>query len=112
MGSSRRAVLLGVASLLVILPAVLWACAPPGIGINSPGEGATLAGTTKIDISVTSETEVKGVDIDGSTFVISEFNSTAGTFQISKSDSSTGYNGEIAGRELFFEVTIIDVTSA
>lgn len=56
--------------------------------------------------------EVKGVDFDGSTFVVSSFNSTAGTFQISKSDSSTGYNGEIAGRELFFEVTIITVTSA
>lgn len=56
--------------------------------------------------------EVKGVDSDGSTLVISGFNSTAGTFQISKSDSSTGYNGEIAGRELFFEVTIIEVTSA
>jgi FKBP-type peptidyl-prolyl cis-trans isomerase 2 len=54
--------------------------------------------------------EVKGVDSDGSTFVVSEFNSTAGTFNISKSDSSTGYNGEIAGRELFFEVTIIKVT--
>lgn len=56
--------------------------------------------------------EVKGVDSDGSTFVVSSFNSTAGTFQISKSDSSTGYNGEIAGRELFFEVTIIEVTPA
>jgi len=56
--------------------------------------------------------EVKGVDSDGSTFVVSSFNSTAGTFQISKSDSTTGYNGEIAGRELFFEVTIIDVTPA
>ena len=55
---------------------------------------------------------VKGMDSDGSTFVVSGFNSTAGTFQISKSDSSAGYNGEIAGRELFFEVTIIDVTSA
>ena len=56
--------------------------------------------------------EVKGVDVDGATFVLSAFNSTAGTFQISKSNSSTGYNGEIAGRELFFEVTILKVTSA
>jgi FKBP-type peptidyl-prolyl cis-trans isomerase 2 len=56
--------------------------------------------------------EVKGVEISGATFVISGFNSTAGTFQISKSDSSTGYNAEIAGRELFFEVTILKVTSA
>jgi FKBP-type peptidyl-prolyl cis-trans isomerase 2 len=56
--------------------------------------------------------EVKGVDVDGSTFVISDFNSTAGTFQLSKSDSSASYNGEIAGRELFFEVTILKVTSA
>lgn len=56
--------------------------------------------------------EVRGIDIDTSKFVVSEFNSTAGTFQISKSDSSTGYNGEIAGRELFFEVTIMKVTPA
>ena len=55
---------------------------------------------------------VKGMDIDGKTIVVSAFNSTAGTFQLSKSDSSAGYNGEIAGRELFFEVTIVKVTSA
>jgi len=64
------------------------------------------------DVSQADVYEVSGVDIDGSTFVVSSFNSTAGTFQISKSDSSSSYNGEIAGRELFFEVTIIKVTSA
>ena len=64
-------------------------------------------GVTQADVY-----EVKGVDISGGTFVVSGFNSTAGTFQISRSNSSTGYNGEIAGRELFFEVTILKVTSA
>jgi len=64
-------------------------------------------GVTQADVY-----EVKGVDINGGTFVVSGFNSTAGTFQISQSNSSTGYNGEIVGRELFFEVTIVKVTSA
>jgi len=64
------------------------------------------------EVSLADVYEVKGLDIDGATFVLSAFNSTAGTFQISKSNSSTGYNGEIAGRELFFEVAILKVTSA
>ncbi len=55
---------------------------------------------------------VKGTDTDGATFVVSSFNATAGSFQITKSDSSTGFNGEIAGRELFFEVFILKVTQA
>ena len=54
---------------------------------------------------------VKGTDSDRSTIVVSSFNATAGTFQITKSNSSTGFNGEIAGRELFFEVFILKVTA-
>jgi len=54
---------------------------------------------------------LKGTDYDGREFVLSAFNSTAGTFQIHKSDPDTGYNGEISGRTLYFEVTILDVKS-
>jgi FKBP-type peptidyl-prolyl cis-trans isomerase 2 len=78
---------------------------------DSPAYGGQGKIVLKHDVSQADVYEVKGVDQDGATFVVSGFNSTAGEYQISKSDSSTGYNGEIAGRELFFEVTIITVTS-
>ena len=45
----------------VLVP--LWACDPPGGGIHSPPDGATVSGTTTIDVSVTSETTVVGVDL-------------------------------------------------
>lgn len=63
-------------------------------------------------VSVEDVYNVKGTDSDGGTFVVSAFNSTDGTFQINRSDSKSGYNGEIAGRALFFEVTIISVEPA
>lgn len=56
--------------------------------------------------------QVKGVDPGGNAIIISGYNSTAGTFQVSLSDSTTGYNAELAGRELFFEVWILSVTPA
>lgn len=59
---ARRGVLVAVAGLALVL-AVGWACDPPGGGISSPGDGETVSGTARIEISVTSETEVKGVDI-------------------------------------------------
>jgi hypothetical protein len=40
-----------------------WACDPPIIIINSPGGGVELSGTITLDLAVTSETEVQGVDI-------------------------------------------------
>jgi FKBP-type peptidyl-prolyl cis-trans isomerase 2 len=55
---------------------------------------------------------VKGFDADGVEFVVSGFNSTNGTFQIHKVDTASGYNGELAGRTLFFEVTVVKITPA
>ncbi|OGS42253.1 MAG: hypothetical protein A3K67_05875, partial [Euryarchaeota archaeon RBG_16_62_10] len=54
---------------------------------------------------------VKGTDADDLQFVVSGFNATAGTFEIHKIDTESGYNGELAGRTLYFEVTILDVES-
>lgn len=54
--------------------------------------------------------KLKGQDPSGNAMIISGYNSTAGTFQVSLSNSKTGYNAELAGRELFFEVTIVSVT--
>lgn len=56
--------------------------------------------------------QVKGKDIGGGVFIVSAYDATNGTFQIHSSDSTTGYNGEISGRALFFEVTIIKVEPA
>lgn len=66
--------------------------------------------TIRNNVSPSDVYNVKGTDYDGKTFVISAYDGTAGTITINKVDSSTGYNGEIAGRTLFFEVTIIQVT--
>jgi FKBP-type peptidyl-prolyl cis-trans isomerase 2 len=55
---------------------------------------------------------IKGTDVDGTTFILSGYNATAGTFQIHRSNSDTGYNGELAGRTLYFEVTILAVKSS
>jgi len=52
---------------------------------------------------------VKGVEYDGTVFVVSAFDSESGTFQIHRSNSESGYNGEISGRTLLFEVTIINI---
>lgn len=54
---------------------------------------------------------VAGTDIDGQGFILTGVNPTNGTFEIHRSDSSTNYNAELAGVELFFEVTIVKVLS-
>ena len=54
---------------------------------------------------------VKGTDQDGTSFVLSSFDGANGTFQIHKSDLAHGYNGEISGRTLVFDVTIVKVTA-
>lgn len=55
---------------------------------------------------------VKGFDVDGVEFVVSGLNSTNGTFQIHKVVSASGYNGELSGRTLYFEVTVVEITPA
>jgi FKBP-type peptidyl-prolyl cis-trans isomerase 2 len=55
---------------------------------------------------------IKGVLYTGQPFVISSFDETNETFEVHKSNPETGYNGEISGRTLFFEVTIISVQSS
>ncbi len=55
---------------------------------------------------------VKGYGLGEQTFVISGFDAENETFEIHLSDPATGYNGEISGRALYFEVTIIAITKA
>lgn len=54
--------------------------------------------------------KLKGLDADGETFILWSFDEENQKFQIHLSNASTGYNAEISGRELVFEVTIISVT--
>ncbi len=54
---------------------------------------------------------IKGTDIDGRTLIVTGYNADNGTFQVGKNDPSVGYNAEIAGRLLLFEVTIIKVAT-
>lgn len=53
--------------------------------------------------------DLSGVTYDGTSFVVSGFDSVNNTFQIHKSNSDIGYNGEIAGRVLIFEVTLVSI---
>jgi len=50
---------------------------------------------------------VKGVNEDGKQFILWDYDESQGTFTIHMSDSETGYNSEVSGRTLFFEVTIV-----
>ncbi len=87
-----------------------WAVVVEGYDpLAEDGTGVILI---KHEVTSSAVYSIKGTDSDGATFVVSSFNATAGTFQITKSDSRTGFNGEIAGRELFFEVYILKVTAA
>ncbi len=54
-------VVLVLVSLAFLVP--LWACSPPGGGGTGPAEGSTISGTVPVSFTVTSETEVKGVDL-------------------------------------------------
>jgi len=60
----RKVVCLLTVLLSLAVCAVVLSCNdPPGIGIHTPGDGVTVSATTPITAEVTSETEVKGVDI-------------------------------------------------
>jgi len=52
---------------------------------------------------------VQGTDIDGRTIIVTNYNAENGTFEVGKNDPTTGYNSELAGRLLYFEVTILKV---
>jgi FKBP-type peptidyl-prolyl cis-trans isomerase 2 len=68
--------------------------------------------TVKHHLTADDVYNVKGTDIDDRTIIVTDYNAENGTFQVGKSNSSSGYNAEIAGRTLIFEVTIITVTRA
>ncbi len=68
--------------------------------------------TLRHDLGSEDVYNLKGTDIDGKTFILTGLNSTAGTFTIGLNDTTSGYNSELTGRELIFEVFILKVASA
>lgn len=68
--------------------------------------------TIKNILSAEDVFNVKGTDSNNNALIIWSFDDANQTFQIHRSVSSTGYNAEIAGRTLFFEVTIVKVVAA
>jgi FKBP-type peptidyl-prolyl cis-trans isomerase 2 len=73
------------------------------------GEGLT---TVTNMVSASDVGEIKGVTTQGNDFFLWSFDSANQTFEVHMSDSTTGYNGEISGRTLVFEVTILLVQPA
>ena len=54
---------------------------------------------------------VKGSDSSGNAVIIWSFDETNQTFQVHRSSSDNGYNAEVSGRTLFFDVTIVKVVA-
>lgn len=52
---------------------------------------------------------VQGTASDGTTFIVTAFDAVNETFEIHLNDPDTGYNAEIVGRALVFEVWIVSV---
>ena len=67
--------------------------------------------TVRHELAPSQAGHVEGTDIDGQAFILTGVNTTDGTFELHRSDAATNYNAELAGVELFFEVTIEKVLS-
>ena len=87
-----------------------WACTV--VSYDSAADDGIGKITVHHDITESDVYNVKGVTYDDSVFVVSGYNESAGTFQVHWSNSEIGYNGEIAGRTLVFEIYIRGVVKA
>jgi len=86
-----------------------WACEVESYDPSADGGIGKIV--VKHDVSAESVYKIQGTDSDGLSFVMSAFNATAGMFTIHKIDTTSGYNGEIYGRTLYFEITVLVVKS-
>lgn len=73
------------------------------------GQGLTIV--TNL-VSPSDVGKIKGITTEGNEFFLWSFDDANQTFEVHLSDSTTGYNGEIYGRSLVFEVTILLVQPA
>jgi FKBP-type peptidyl-prolyl cis-trans isomerase 2 len=77
--------------------------------LANDGQGTV---TARHLISPSDVLKLKGLDTEGETFILWAFDEENQTFQIHLSNVTTGYNAEISGREIIFDVTVISVLPA
>jgi FKBP-type peptidyl-prolyl cis-trans isomerase 2 len=79
------------------------------VGYDPTADGGIGRITIRNMVTADDVYNVKGTDSSGNALIIWSFDEANQTFQVHRSDSSIGYNAEVAGRTLYFEVTIISV---
>ncbi len=85
-----------------------WACEV--VGYDPEADGGIGEVTVRHMVTQSDVYMLEGTTYDGTTFIVWSMDTEAGTFVIHKNDSDTGYNAELAGRTLLFEVSIIYIT--
>jgi FKBP-type peptidyl-prolyl cis-trans isomerase 2 len=80
-------------------------------GYDPAADGGIGRITIRNMVSAEDVYNVKGTDGSGNALIIWSFDETNQTFQIHSSNTTSGYNAEVAGRTLFFEVTIVTVVA-
>jgi FKBP-type peptidyl-prolyl cis-trans isomerase 2 len=79
------------------------------VGYDPAADGGAGIITISNMVTAADVYNVKGTDNSGNNIIIWSFDDVNKTFQVHRSSSDLGYNAEVAGRTLFFEVTIVKV---
>lgn len=82
------------------------------VAYDPSAQGGTGLTTIVHDLDASDVYYVQGAAPDGFQALLWGYDATNGTFTLHKSDASKGYNAEVAGRTLFFEVTVVSVEPA
>lgn len=82
------------------------------VAYDPTADGGIGATTIVHDLGPSDVYRVQGVAPDGLQALVWSVDELNGTFTLHKSDASKGYNAEITGRTLYFEVTILSVEPA
>lgn len=81
------------------------------IGYDPAADGGVGRITIKNVVTASDVYNVRGIDSQGDSLIIWSYDDTNQTFQVNKSDTTHGYNAEVSGRTLFFEITINKVVA-
>ena len=81
------------------------------VGYDPTADGGVGRITIRNMVTAADVYNMKGEDSSGNALIVWSFDETNQSFQIHHSDSAIGYNAEVAGRTLFFEVTIVKVVA-
>jgi len=79
------------------------------VGYDPSADGGIGEITIQNMVSAEDVYNVMGTDSSDNAIIIWSFDEVSQTFQVHSSDSDYGYNAEVSGRTLFFEVTIVKV---